>query len=72
MYLHSMKFKFFDKKSRDTNTITRVSIISRDQQLVNKLHRPITKKFQRRKVYSSYQDNNWGITLRHAANKQIQ
>lgn len=67
-----MKSKFFDKKSRDTNTITRVSIISRDQQLVNKLHRPITKKFQRRKVYSSYQDNNWGVTLRHAAHKQIQ
>ena len=67
-----MKFKFFDKKSRDTNTITRVSIISRDQQLVNKLHRPITKKFQRPKVYSSYQDNNWGVTLRHAANRKIQ
>ena len=52
MYLDSMKFKFFDKKSRDTTTITRVTIISKDQQLVNELHRPITKKFQRRKVYS--------------------
>ena len=49
----SMFYKFFDKKSNKTTTHTRAGIISEDQQLANKLHRHITRKFTKRKIYSS-------------------
>ena len=29
----------------------------------NKLHKPIIRKFQKRKVYSSFKDNVWGVNL---------
>ena len=32
-------------------------------QLENELHRQIIRKFKRRKVYSSFKDNIWGIDL---------
>ena len=32
-------------------------------QLPNELHREITRKFKRRKVYSSFRDNVWGVDL---------
>ena len=32
-------------------------------QLANELHKPIIKKFNKRKVYSSYKDNIWGVDL---------
>ena len=32
-------------------------------QLANELHKPITRKFKRRKVYSSFKDNIWGVDL---------
>ena len=47
-------YKVFDKKPRDNTTDTGAGIISEDQQLANELHKFITRKFQRRKVYSSY------------------
>ena len=34
-----------------------------NQQLSNELHKPILKKFNRRKVYSSFKDNIWGDDL---------
>ena len=34
-----------------------------NQQLANELHKPITRKFQKRKVYSSFKDNIWGVDL---------
>ena len=34
-----------------------------NQQLANELHKPIIRKFMKRKVYSSFKDNNWGIDL---------
>ena len=34
-----------------------------NQQLVNELHKPIIRKFKRRKVYFSFKDNIWGIDL---------
>ena len=34
-----------------------------NQQLANELHKPIVKKFKRRKVYSSFKDNIWGDDL---------
>ena len=32
-------------------------------QLANELHKPIIKKFNKRKVYSSFKDNIWGAGL---------
>ena len=35
----------------------------KDRQLANELHKPITRKFKTRKVYSSIKDNIWGVDL---------
>ena len=49
-----MTYKFFDKKSRAATAHARTRTgISDDQQLANKLHRAINRKFQRCKVYLS-------------------
>ena len=32
-------------------------------QLANELHKPIITKFKKRKVYSSFKDNIWGVDL---------
>ena len=50
--LASMVYKFFDNKSK------RVGIKSMPyQQLTNELHKPIIRKFKKRKVHSSFKDN---------------
>ena len=56
--LASMVYEFFDKKSSD-NGIKSIP----NQQLANELHKPIIRKFQKRKVYSSFEDNIWGADL---------
>ena len=33
------------------------------KQLTDELHKPIIKNFKRRKVYSSFKDNIWGVDL---------
>ena len=53
-----MVYKDFDKKSKGSG-ITNGS----NYQLANELHKLIIKKFKKRKVYSSYKDNIWGIDL---------
>ena len=52
--LASMVYKFFDKKSKGSG-ITNKS----NSQLASELHKPIIKKFEKRKVYSSFKDNIW-------------
>ena len=38
--------------------------MSSNYQLLNELHKPIIKKFKKRKVYySSFKDNIWGVDL---------
>ena len=32
-------------------------------QLADELHKPITRKFKKRKVHSSFRDNIWGVDL---------
>ena len=54
--LASMVFKFFDKKSR-------ASGIKENKELANELHKPIIRKFKRRKLYSSFKDNISGVDL---------
>ena len=56
--LASMVYKFFDKKSTGIG----INSIS-NKQLANELHKPIIRKFKRRKVNSSFKDNIWGTDL---------
>ena len=62
--LASIVYKFFDKKSMGSgfknlkNTIKSSSSI-----LVDELHKPVIKKFEKRKVYSQFKDNIWGVDL---------
>ena len=51
-----MVYKFFDKKSKGSG-------LKENQQLANELHKPIIRKFKKRKVYSSFKDNIWGVDL---------
>ena len=50
--LASIAYKFFDKKSKGGGL--------KYQKLADKLHKPIIRKFKRRKVYNSFKDNIWG------------
>ena len=54
--LASMVYKLFDKKSKEAG-------IKQNQQLANELHKPIIRKFKKRKVYSSFKDNICGVDL---------
>ena len=56
--LASMVYKFFDEKSSGSGIIN-----ESNYQLVNELHEPVIKKFKKRKVYSSFKDNIWGVDL---------
>ena len=57
-----MVYEFFDKKSMGSgilkNTTKSSSLI-----LADELHKPVIRKFNRRKVYSQFKDNIWGVDL---------
>ena len=64
--LASMVYKFFDKKSSGSGvaaSLANKSATEPNYQLANKLHRQITRKIKRRKVYSYFKDNIWGADL---------
>ena len=56
--LSSMAYKFFDKTTSGSGVIGKSNV-----KLADKLHKPIIKKFNKRKVYSSFKDNIWGVDL---------
>ena len=56
--LASMVYKFFDKKSQGSGRPLFSAL-----QLADELHKPIIRKFKKRKVYSSFRDNIWGADL---------
>ena len=58
--LASMVYKFFDKKSTGSG-INKVK--SSSSILADELHKPIVKKCDKRKVYSQFKDNIWGVDL---------
>ena len=58
--LASMVYKVFGKKSKGSGIKNE---IKENQQLTNELHKPIIRKFKKRKVYSSFKDNIWGFDL---------
>ena len=59
--LASMVYKFFDKKSADGGIAN--NDIKQNLQLAEELHKPIIRKFKKRKVYSGFKDNIWGVDL---------
>ena len=62
--LASIIYKFFDKKSTSLNIFSGSGIVNEpNYQLANELHKPIIRKFKKRKVYSSFRDNIWGVDL---------
>ena len=56
--LASMVYKFFDKKSSGSGVAAEPNY-----QLAVEIHRQIIRKFKRRKAYSSFRDNIWGVDL---------
>ena len=54
--LASMVYKFFDEKTMGSG-------IDENSKSDNELHKPIIRKFIKRKVYSSLKDNIWGVDL---------
>ena len=63
--LASMVYNFFDKKSTaGSSSLERTgSGIASSSILANELHQPAIKKFNKRKVYSQFKDNIWGVDL---------
>ena len=59
--LASMVYKFFDKKSAGSGIAN--NEIKQNLQLAEELHKPIIRKFKKRKVYSGFKDNIWGADL---------
>ena len=54
--LASTVYKFFDKKSTGSG-------IASSSILADERHKPIIRKFNKRKVYSQFKDNIWGVAL---------
>ena len=55
-----MVYKFFDKKSAVSGV--NMQVMS-NEQLVEELHKPIIRKFKKRKDYSRFKDNIWSADL---------
>ena len=58
----SMVYKFLDKKSMG-NGIKKDKTKSSSLILVDELHKSVIKKFNKRKVYSQFRVNIWGVDL---------
>ena len=68
--LASMVYKFFDKKSTAESTartgsgFKKLKNTARNSSiLADERHKPIIRKFNKRKVYSQFKDNIWGVDL---------
>ena len=57
--LATMVYKFFDSKVSGSGA----KLTPENEQLVNELHKPIIRKFEKRKVYSTFKDNIWSVDL---------
>ena len=57
--LASMVYKFFDKKTAGSG----IKSMPQNEQLAEELHKPIIRKFKKRKVHSALKDNIWGADL---------
>ena len=57
--LASMVYKFFDSKVSGSSA----KLTPESKQLANELHKPIIRKFEKRRVYSTFKGNIWGVDL---------
>ena len=57
--LASMVYKFFDSKVSGSGA----KLTLQNEQLAEELHKPIIRKFEKRKVYSTFKDKIWGVDL---------
>ena len=57
--LASMVYKCFYSKVSGNGA----KLIPENEQLTNELHKPIIRKFEKRKVYSTFKDNIWDVDL---------
>ena len=72
--LASMVYKSFNSKSKGAGIKNEIKENQRiflqnskkllaNSQLANELHKPIIRNFKKRKVYSSFKENIWGVDL---------
>ena len=62
--LTSMVYKFFDKKSSGSGVKhVNTKRTPQNEQLADELHKPIIRKFEKRKVYAAFKDDIWGADL---------
>ena len=62
--LASMVYKIFDKKSKGSGgKHVNIKHTPQNQQLAEELHKPIIRKFEKRKVHAAFKDNIWGPNL---------
>ena len=50
-----MVYKFFEKKTGSGASV--------NEELAQELHKPVTQKFKRRKVFARFKDNIWAADL---------
>ena len=55
--LASMVYKFFDSKVSGSGA----KLTLQNEQLAEELYKPIIRKIEKRKVYSTFKDNIWGV-----------
>ena len=60
--LASMVYTFFNERTKGSRINIKENLLV-NPQLAEELHKPIIKNFKRRKVYSSFKDNIWGVDL---------
>ena len=60
--LASMVYKFFNERTKGSGINLKANSLN-NEILAEKLHKSIIKNFKRRKVYSSFKDNIWGVDL---------
>ena len=70
--LASMGYKFFDSKvalpdkkceGSGAKHVNNTKLALQNHQLAEELHKPIIKKFKKRKVHAAFKDNIWGADL---------
>ena len=57
-----MVYKFFNERTKGSGINLQANSLN-NEILAAELHKPIIKNFKRRKVYSSFKDNIWGVDL---------
>ena len=57
------KLKDTAKPTTKSSALARSSLERSSSKLADELHKPVIKKFNKRKVYSQFKDNIWGVDL---------